>query len=128
MPRLYKRPADLPEEVRFFHIDTRDSNADLLLKVTAGATKKCIVIPCFVEDLQEFFPNYFGKRFDKAKYQFSEDQLGQHKYYEMEIPYLDDPEDFVCYLRALTDFDDLGSEFNKPFESKFFFFKSFFEK
>ena len=102
MSTRYQRPVDLPENIQMHHTVHRDSDADLLLKVTALESNKTAVFPVFKKDMVEYLPNYFGVIFDKnKKYKFKENHLQKGEYFEIGIPNLKDPENFAVFLRDL---------------------------
>merc|ERR1712087_1030033 len=71
-------------------------NADLRLKITAMKSGKVAVIPTFREVVTQLIPNYFGEVFNKN---FTESRLKKEEYFEISIPYLDDPKIVANVIR-----------------------------
>ena len=105
MPRKFERPANLPEKIPIYHTTPRDSDADLLLKITAMKTNKTAVLPVYREDMIDYLPDYFGKLFDKNRnYEFKENQLQKDEYFEIKIPNVDDPKNVALLFEKAPAF------------------------
>ena len=116
MPRKFERPANLPEDIPIYHTTPRDADADLLLKIIAMKTNKVAVFPVFKEEMVEYFPNYFGRIFDKTKnYEFKENRLAMNDYFEIKIPNLEDPRNLAIIL---DDFVEVKNHLDTTTSSK----------
>ena len=102
MPNQFQRPKNLPNNIPIFHTVYRDSNADLLLKITALDSDKTVrtaAFPVFKEDMVEYLPNFFGTIFDENKgYNYKENRLQKDEYFEIGIPNLKYRSSFAMYL------------------------------
>ena len=108
MPLAFQRPQSLAAEIPIYHITPIDSEADLILKITALGTNKTAVIPTFKQAMVEILPTYFGRVFDENKgYEFKENRLQEGEYFEIGIPNLKEPENLAIFLKNIF-FQRLG--------------------